>query len=100
MTWTGPTGAGRRTASLRGLGFDRYRDLGRPQHPVEDPVTLAELGDDGPLGMVGVGLLHDRLVLIGIEGLPKRLARLDAVLGERGEALIVDHRQRLGDPCG
>src|SRR5689334_18159559 len=49
--------------------LDRDGDLGRPEHAVVDLVAFAQLGHDGPLGMCGVGLLDQRLVLIRVERL-------------------------------
>ena len=65
-----------------------------------DLVALAQLGDDGPLGMVGVGLLDQRLVLVRVERLAQRGDRLDAVLGQGREQLLVDHVEPVGDPRG
>ena len=63
-----------------------------------DLVALAQLGDDGPLGVFGVGLLDHRLVLVRVEGLAQGVDRLDAMFRERREQLFVDHLEPLGDP--
>ena len=63
-------------------------------------VALGQLGDDGPLGVSASGCCIDRLVLVGVERLAERGDRLDAVLGQGGEQLLVDHVEPLGDPGG
>jgi hypothetical protein len=50
--------------------------------------------------VLGVGLLDERLVLVGVERLPERGDRLDAVLGQGGQQLLVDQLEPLADPRG
>ncbi len=78
----------------------RDGDLGRAQDPVANLVALAQLADDRALGMVGGGLLEQRIVQVRVERRAQGLDRLDAVLGQDLEQLLLHHVEPGGDPFG
>ena len=50
--------------------------------------------------MLGAGLLQHRVVKVGVEGFAQRREGLDAVLGQDGEKLLLNHLEPRADALG
>ena len=63
-------------------------------------VPLRQLADHRAFGMLGAGLLQHRVVIVGVKRFAQRREGLDAVLGQDGQKLLLNHLQSRADAFG